>query len=565
MLDMLTVSMRKHDRSKRRHRTPWGCCPRGTWRQEVGFDITISDREFGGFNPRIPLYDRAIAFAAPAWVDKPSLRCEHRDEIRDVEQRRGDDDLWEEQFHVFSCRSDACFVAQRSPGAIRFCVDLPRIAESESYLGMTGPSMKRAMFGFSRLPSRAVSSSRFFFGRAGSVAVAACVLGLTLGGCGNSDSDDNDTDQDVTDDTTVRRDVGVDPVDTGDDDVSNDTSRDTSRDSRPTCATQCESNGQLVCFDDTTASTCDDSDGDGCYELVARVACGDDLLCVDGQCEEGPCESECAIQGGSVCTENRTGMQICSDYDGDGCLEFGAVLACVGTTCSGGTCPTSCDANECDAPGDTECQSGGVATCGDFDADGCLEWSDPVDCTGSLVCSDGECGEVQDCLLFGEYVEGEGQNKAYEIFNCGGSSRSLSGISVCLISGNNDGPDCQNIEVLNGSIPAGQVRVYCHASIDGGCANDTTTANYNGDERLVLFRDVNNNDEFDPSTDEVLDSFGPWNRAPDDREWELVTYRRCNLTPFPGTGTFDPLDYYESAASNDLSNLGTPPVADGCN
>ena len=41
-----------------------------------------------------------------------------------------------------------------------------------------------------------------------------------------------------------------------------------------------------------------------------------------------------------------------------------------------------------------DCQANGIVTCGDENADDCLEWSPPVPCTDAATCSDGVCSET---------------------------------------------------------------------------------------------------------------------------------------------------------------------------
>ncbi len=109
------------------------------------------------------------------------------------------------------------------------------------------------------------------------------------------------------------------------------------------------------------------------------------------------CANSCPAAGALQCSGN--GFQTCSDGNGDGCLEWGLAVACPsGQTCTGaGVCAAVC-ANECSASGLAQCSGDGYQTCGNYDADSCLEWSSVIacptgqTCTGAGVCSD-DCEE----------------------------------------------------------------------------------------------------------------------------------------------------------------------------
>ena len=70
----------------------------------------------------------------------------------------------------------------------------------------------------------------------------------------------------------------------------------------------------------------------------------------------------------------------------------GQWLTCpTGTQCSNGQCVTSCT-NECSPSGATQCSgTTGYQTCGNYDADLCLEWSSVTNCQSGYTCSNGQC------------------------------------------------------------------------------------------------------------------------------------------------------------------------------
>lgn len=63
-------------------------------------------------------------------------------------------------------------------------------------------------------------------------------------------------------------------------------------------------------------------------------------------------------------------VEVCSDYDGDGCPEWGGGVDCpTGSRCEDGRCLAIC-LPEC-VPGQRVCSGRGYRTCGDADEDGC--------------------------------------------------------------------------------------------------------------------------------------------------------------------------------------------------
>ena len=135
-------------------------------------------------------------------------------------------------------------------------------------------------------------------------------------------------------------------------------------------------------------------------------------VCSNGKCASSVCAADCPTAGAKQCSGN--GVQTCAPTNG--CLKWGAAIACSsGHTCSNGICSTVC-ADECSAIGVKQCGgSFGFKTCGNYDTDSCLEWgavtncSAGQSCTGASVCNatttcvpktcsslDYECGRVSD-------------------------------------------------------------------------------------------------------------------------------------------------------------------------
>ncbi|MFT7581863.1 MAG: hypothetical protein ACI9MR_003541 [Myxococcota bacterium] len=150
-------------------------------------------------------------------------------------------------------------------------------------------------------------------------------------------------------------------------------------DCRDECAdgfTKCEGDAVLMCGE---------YDGDGCLEWGAPSDCP--ASCSAGGCVD-VCTDECPSEGFVGCEAG--GNTTCA-RGGNGCLQWGTAVACpMGTTCSAGTCSEECT-DECPQLDQTACDAGGVKTCGNFDTDSCHEWSPVQLCVGQTSCNDGVC------------------------------------------------------------------------------------------------------------------------------------------------------------------------------
>jgi len=155
-----------------------------------------------------------------------------------------------------------------------------------------------------------------------------------------------------------------------------------------TCTHECTSAGATRC-DGGGVSTCGHFDTDDCREWGTVVACAPGEACSNGSCAT-TCTSECSTLGARKCDGNS--IQECADPGGAGCYRWSSPVPCGdGLVCAAGQCETTCS-DECSAVAATDCDPGGrVITCGDFDADSCLEWSDGVSCGDTRVCAAGTC------------------------------------------------------------------------------------------------------------------------------------------------------------------------------
>jgi hypothetical protein len=178
-----------------------------------------------------------------------------------------------------------------------------------------------------------------------------------------------------------------------------------------------------------------------------------------------------------------------------------------------------------------------------------------------------------ECLIISEYIEGSGSNnKALELYNCSPGTLDLADYGVCLVS--NDNTTCsQTASLPSNMLAPGDIYTICKTT--GGSAGDPVDgiknncdlelgniANFNGDDRLVVFVDANNDDSLDGG-DTITDSFGEIAVRPGSTIWGNTTYRRCDFTQFDGMSAFDVDSLYTSHAEDDAADFGTAPT-EGC-
>jgi hypothetical protein len=115
----------------------------------------------------------------------------------------------------------------------------------------------------------------------------------------------------------------------------------------------------------------------------------------------------------------------------------------------------------------------------------------------------------------------------------------------------------------------GDVLSVCHSSADEGlqalCDTTHGVTNFNGDDRVVVVFDTDADGTLDARTDEVMDAFGELAVRPANTPWADKTYRRCNLTPYSGTGAFDVATYFGAPLAKDtFDGMGVAPTATTC-
>lgn len=184
--------------------------------------------------------------------------------------------------------------------------------------------------------------------------------------------------------------------------------------STPRCNT---ATGQCVAC--TSASHCNDNNpctNDACTSnscIYSNVASG--TACTNGFCCNGVCDTTTGntnyhadCRTGPVCSGtsweyaianngNLCGGYACMECNNGQCNSPDSTRCPAGQSCSAGTCVSSCT-DEC-LSGQRRCSgTSKTETCGNYDADSCLEWGGLQSCQDNVckipTCANGVCGET---------------------------------------------------------------------------------------------------------------------------------------------------------------------------
>ncbi len=276
-------------------------------------------------------------------------------------------------------------------------------------------------------------------------------------------------------------------------------------------ATGCDDNNPC------TVDTCDNKTGKCAFDgsKTAGVPCNDDDVCTDKDaCTSGACKgtakscddgnacttdscdpkqgcssasSNASCDDGDACTQNDAcSGSVCKGTpkkcdDGDPCTadscdakggckvvaEPDKTLCGVGKWCLAAKCVPSC-ADDCTKAGETNCDGDAVITCGNVDADLCLDWSTPKACSAFETCKAGVC--VQKAapynIVINEIVYdavGADDDTYIELYGPAGAD--LTGWTLVGIDGN--GGKAYNAIDLKGKIPADGYFVIANSSAGG--------------------------------------------------------------------------------------------------
>jgi hypothetical protein len=188
-----------------------------------------------------------------------------------------------------------------------------------------------------------------------------------------------------------------------------------------------------------------------------------------------------------------------------------------------------------------------------------------------------EVAPKSSCLVISEYVEGMGNyNKAIELYNCGLEPLDLSRVGVCLVR-NADTSCTVTRKLAATTLEPGEVFGVCraktnttndpHPYITAHCDQELPGVMlFDGDDRLVVFEDLDEDGTFYAEHDRVLDGFGVIGSRPPGPYWADKVLRRCNLTPFNGLEEteFLPWEHFTSHARTALEHYGFAPEGGGC-
>ncbi|MCA9544835.1 MAG: hypothetical protein KC613_10610, partial [Myxococcales bacterium] len=207
---------------------------------------------------------------------------------------------------------------------------------------------------------------------------------------------------------------------------------------------------------------CGQFDADACLDWSGPTPCGPAQACQAGACV-AVCDDEC-VEGQRRCLGE--GFEVCGDFDADPCLEFGGGAACgAAEACMDGACQIQCD-DEC-APNDTECvDAGNRRSCGNFDADPCLEFGGAEACAANETCQGDACvarpapqGVVINELLYD--ADGGDQPSVFtELWGPPGTD--LTGMALVGVNGAN-GSAYARVDLV-GAIPADGYFVVAHTN-----------------------------------------------------------------------------------------------------
>ncbi|MBM4386237.1 MAG: hypothetical protein FJ088_00770, partial [Deltaproteobacteria bacterium] len=222
------------------------------------------------------------------------------------------------------------------------------------------------------------------------------------------------------------------------------------------CESQCTSECTIMmakkCDEGGNVVMCGEYDGDECLEWGSPVPCSDPYVCSEGNCSL-ECKDECSVKNEKKCVIGVTkSYQICDDYNKDGCLEWGTAIECEGElVCSDGNCALSCQ-SECAVANTKKCSGNAYQICGDYNGDTCLEWGTEVYCKVYESCDNGTCKQKQppaEIVISEVLYDSAGSDANTFVELHGPPSTNLAGYSLVGINGN--GGSEYNVIELSGT------------------------------------------------------------------------------------------------------------------
>lgn len=183
----------------------------------------------------------------------------------------------------------------------------------------------------------------------------------------------------------------------------------------PGCDAQCTP-GETRCVG-PAVSTCQDPE---CPQWGEPIGCVEGQVCASGACTDDPgmCEDECEV-GERVCL-GPDQEQRCERQD-SGCLDFSPAVACAeGRRCAPGEgCVAACSAPECQV-GETRCFQGGVQRCVETPEEGCVIWGAVIACDAGAQCQAGMCAAacVPECVVGEQRCTEGGRQTCQRVDDC---------------------------------------------------------------------------------------------------------------------------------------------------
>lgn len=159
------------------------------------------------------------------------------------------------------------------------------------------------------------------------------------------------------------------------------------------CQDECQENSRQCVG--ANYQICGNFDSDICKEWGEKTLCESDLSCQEGICKPiqelslaKECQNECSALEKKYLNKNT--YQTCGNFDQDSCLEWSEPILMIKTI-------PSCQ-NECETEGKRSCKENGYIICGQYDQDICLEWGEINLCASNNVCKEGICGiDISKC------------------------------------------------------------------------------------------------------------------------------------------------------------------------
>ncbi len=211
--------------------------------------------------------------------------------------------------------------------------------------------------------------------------------------------------------------------------------------------------GKAKLCDDGNACTTDSCDSkQGCSSTSSNAKCDDGDACSVGDaCQGNLCKGAAkTCDDGDPCT-----LDSCEGKAGCKAVQHQDKFLCgVGKWCVAGKCETSCS-DDCVKTGTTSCQGDAMVTCGQFDADLCLDGSTPKACSAFETCKAGACvqKEAPHNIVISELLyDGAGADADAFIELQGPAGAELTGWTLVGIDG--VGGKAYNAIDLKGKIPA---------------------------------------------------------------------------------------------------------------